>query len=155
MAIVVERAKAEDAEALTAIQIAAFKEDFRLYPDVAVGGPPGHDDVNVTRAKIENEDSYKFLYDGEIVGGAVVTKHLGEDHYFLEILFLDPTRHGVGIGTQVMQQIEKLYPAKTWSLNTPIYAVRNRHFYEKLGYVNVGEERYPEITLINYEKRLG
>lgn len=153
MGLVVERATLDDAAALTEIAIAAFKNDFVLYPGVAFGGPPGHDNVNATRAKIEKEDSYKFLYDGELVGGAVVMK-LGEGDYFLEILFIDPARHGLGIGSQVMRQIEAMYPAKRWSLNTPVYAVRNRHFYEKLGYVNIGEERYPEITLVIYEKRM-
>ena len=34
-------------------------------------------------------------------------------------------------------------------------AVRNQHFYEKLGYVKVKEETFPGITLIGYEKRIG
>ncbi len=37
-------------------------------------------------------------------------------------------------------------------LDTPSYAVRNHHFYEKLGYVKVGEDARDGSSLIAYQK---
>jgi hypothetical protein len=53
-----------------------------------------------------------------------------------------------------MEFIEQTYPAAKWTLDTPLYAVRNQHFYEKLGYVKVAENDYDGFILIAYEKRL-
>jgi len=38
-------------------------------------------------------------------------------------------------------------------LDTPVYATRNQHFYERLGFVRTGETVFPDITLIHYEHR--
>jgi GNAT superfamily N-acetyltransferase len=92
---------------------------------------------------------------GQIIGGMVVFNQ-GHGHFHLDLLFIDPEYHNRGIGTRAMQFIEQTYPAAVqWSLDTPIWAIRNQHFYEKFGYVKVKEEELPGITLIGYEKRLG
>ena len=70
----------------------------------------------------------------------------------LDLIYIDPAYHNLGIGTQAIQFLERTHPAERWTLHTPIWAVRNQHFYEKFGYVKVGEEVYPDITLIAYEK---
>jgi ribosomal protein S18 acetylase RimI-like enzyme len=60
----------------------------------------------------------------------------------------------MGVGTQAMGFIERAFPATIWTLETPTFATRDQHFYEKLGYVRVGERVSPDITSIQYEKRL-
>nr|MCU0480744.1 GNAT family N-acetyltransferase [Anaerolineae bacterium] len=66
---------------------------------------------------------------------------------------IDPPYHGKGIGTLAMQFIETMHPATKWSLDTPIYATRNQHFYEKLGYIKVGETiEAGGLVLFSYEK---
>ena len=63
-----------------------------------------------------------------------------------------PTNNG--FGTQAMGFIERTFPATVWTLDTPTFATRKQHFYEKLAFVRVGETVFPDITLIQYEKRL-
>jgi GNAT superfamily N-acetyltransferase len=149
-----ERAMPADAEALVKIQIIAFHNDARIYPGVEIGGPPGYDAVESILSKIEEDDCYKIVYDGQIVGGIVVYDE-GEGHYHLDLIYLDPAYHGLGLGTQAMQFLEQQYPAAAlWTLDTPAYALRNQHFYEKFGYVKVGEVEEPGgILLFSYEKR--
>jgi len=156
MTVTFARATAADAEALVKLQVLAFHDDARVYPGVQLGGPPGYDSVEATLEKIRVDDFYKILYEGQIVGGLAVFD-LGQGHFHLDVIFIDPAQHSRGIGTQAMHFIERTYPAKKWTLNTPAYATRNHHFYEKFGYVKVGEEILEETTgimLLDYEKRL-
>lgn len=152
MNITIERAAAADAEDLVKVQIAAFHHDAELYPGVEIGGPPGYESVKQMREKIEQDESYKIVYEGECIGGLVVFEK-GQGHYHLDVIFLDPAYHNLGIGTQAIEFIERTYPARRWTLDTPQYAVRNQHFYEKFGYVKVAEHEADDGTrLFAYEK---
>jgi GNAT superfamily N-acetyltransferase len=156
MSLIIERASDADAEALLRAQIAAFEYDDVLYPGVGVGGPPGYNDINHLRQIIREEAYYKIVYDGQIVGGIGMVDE-GAGHMYIDVLYIHPDYHNLGIGTQTMQFVERAYPAAhKWTLNTPAYAIRNQHFYEKFGYVKVGEFFAPEddITLIRYEKHM-
>ena len=151
MRILIEPATPADAERLVAVQIAAFHHDAVIYPGVAIGGPPGYDSVENLLQKIKEGDYYKIMVEGQIIGGIAVFD-LGEGHFHLDLLYIEPAYHNRGIGTQAMHFIEGTYHATKWSLHTPGYAIRNQHFYEKFGYVKVGEEEYPDLTLLAYEK---
>ena len=153
MKVIFRRAAAEDVETLVKLQIAAFHDDARLYPEANLDGPPGYDSVEHTLKKILKHDFYAIVADGEIVGGVVVFDK-GQGHFHLDVIFIDPAQHNRGIGSQTIEFIERTYPAKKWTLNTPDYAIRNHHFYEKFGYVMVGKEVLPDIVLRDYVKNL-
>ena len=153
MRIELEQAIPADAEDLVKVQIAAFHDDARLYPGVEIGGPPGYDSVEATLAMIARGEFYKVSLDGAIIGGLTVIDQ-GAGHFHLGVLAIDPAHHNKGFGTQAMGFIERSFSATLWTLDTPAYATRNQNFYEKLGFVSVGETVFPDITLIQYEKRL-
>jgi GNAT superfamily N-acetyltransferase len=142
-----------DAEDLVTVQIAAFHDDARLYPGVEIGGPPGYDSVEETLATIARGEFYKVSLDGKIIGGITVIDQ-GAGHFHVGVLAVDPAHHNKGIGSQTMEFIERTFPATVWTLDTPTFATRNQHFYERLGFVSVGETVFPDITLIHYEKRM-
>lgn len=151
MKITFEPATPDDAEALVRAQVAAFHDDARLYPGEPEDGPPGYDSVAVMLRKIGQGAVTMIVVDGQIVGDIIVYDE-GEGTYLLDVLAIDPAYHNKGIGTLAMLHIEKVYPAKKWILDTPGYAVRNQHFYEKFGYVRVGEQQMEGFTLLAYEK---
>ncbi|MBI1279776.1 MAG: GNAT family N-acetyltransferase [Anaerolineaceae bacterium] len=154
MNITFERATPNDVETLVKLQIRAFHEDARLYPGVKLGGPPGYASASAMLEKMTQEDYYKIMVDGQIAGGMGII-NLGRGHYHLDVIYIDPAYHNQGIGTQAIHFIERTYAAaKRWTLNTPGYAIRNQHFYEKFGYIKVGEEPFEYFTLIDYEKRI-
>ena len=153
MDITIEQATADDAETLVQLQIAAFHHDALIYPGVEIGGPPGYDSVESVLQKIHEDDCYKITVDGQRVGGIVVFSK-GEGHFHLDLIYIDPAYHNRGIGTRAMQFLEQHYAATKWTLDTPDWAVRNHHFYEKFGYVKVGEDVQDDITLIAYEKQI-
>lgn len=154
MSITFERATAGDAEALVEAQIAAFHHDAVLYPGVEIGGPPGYDSVERTRQRIEEGLFYAMVDSGQIVGGMVAFE-MGQGHVHLGQIFIVPAYQDRGIGTRAIQFLEQSHPATLWTLDTPSWAIRNQHFYEKLGYIKVAEETLPEIILFGYEKRIG
>ncbi len=148
-----EIATAADAEIMVKVQIAAFHNDSKLYPGLPLDGPPGYDSVEAFLQKIGECHYYKILVDGQIVGGMTVYDE-GDGHMHLDLIYIDPEHHNHGIGTEAIHFIEKAHPASKWTLHTPLYAIRNQHFYEKFGYVKMGEETYPDIVLISYEKQI-
>ena len=154
MNITFEHPTIADAEALVKLQILAFHDDARLYPGVMIGGPPGYDSVEAMINELGKHYCYKIICDGQIIGGMTVFDE-GQGHFHLDKIYLHPDYHNRGIGAQAMHFIEERYPSTKWTLDTPLYAVRNHHFYEKLGYVRVGEIEADSITLVSYEKHLG
>src|SRR5258706_6785263 len=153
MDVTFERPTIADAQALVDLQVRAFHDDARIYPGVEIGGPPGYDSVEQMLDDLATYPCYKIVCDGRIVGGIVVFDR-GQGHYHLDRIYIDPDYHNRGIGTLAMRFIEETYPAVKWSLDTPTYAVRNQHFYEKLGYVKVKEFAADGITLFAYEKQI-
>jgi ribosomal protein S18 acetylase RimI-like enzyme len=152
MDIVFEKMSAADAQTLLDIQIRAFHQDTIDY-GVEEGGPPDYDSLEHMLKDIEKYYSYKILADGKIVGGIVVWNY-GEGHYHLDKIYIDPAYHNQGIGTKAMNFLEASYPATKWTLDTPAYALRNQHFYEKFGYLKVGEhEEADGFILFAYEKK--
>ena len=152
MIVTLQRSATADAETLLALQIAAFHDDARLYPGVELGGPPGYDSLDVLLDRIEGNDYYTILADGQIVGG-IMAFPKGEGHRHLDVIYIAPDFHGRGIGSQAMRFIEQAYPAALWTLDTPVYAIRNHHFYEKLGYVRMARFEDDGFALYAYEKR--
>ena len=57
---------------------------------------------------------------------------------------------------KIFKFLEAKFPTvRKWTLNTPAWAHRNRHFYEKLGYVKVHEETLEDGgILVFYEKTI-
>ncbi len=140
-----------DAKELRDIAVRAFKDDYDLYGSM----PPGIDAIEWHKSNIKNGMYYKIIYDSNIVGG-IKLFYIGDGQYRLGTIYLGPEYQNKKIGTEVIKLIEKQYPqAKKWSLDTSYKNYRNHHFYEKLGYVKVGEEQSEqgqEFCLLIYEK---
>jgi GNAT superfamily N-acetyltransferase len=148
-----EQATAADAEELVQLQIAAFHHDSVLYPEIAPGGPPGYDSVEHMRTQIARHPCYRIVY-GEQTIGLMVIFDQGEGHLHLDVIAIDPRYHNWGFGTLAMKFLEQAHLATCYTLDTPTWALRNQHFYEKLGYVKIGEVAYPDISLFSYKKQV-
>ncbi len=151
-----EIATPSDAAALTRVQTLTFDHDSRQHGRGEFGGPPGYNDEAWQIKVMQHWHYYKIVVDGAIVGGLIVSA-MGGDHYELIRIYIDPAYQNQGIGAQAIAFIEKEYPqAKRWTLDTPLWALRNHHFYEKHGYVKIGEMPIDDgaFTLVLYEKRI-
>jgi GNAT superfamily N-acetyltransferase len=151
--ITFEPATTDDAPALVDAQVRAFHSDAVTYPGVGEDGPPGYDSEVETLRKIAKHTVYKIVADDVIVGDIVLYES-EPGHNHLDILAIVPEHHNHGIGSRALAFIEERHPADVWSLDTPGYATRNQYFYEKHGYIKVGEQTFDGgFTLFNYEKR--
>lgn len=141
--ITLERAVPEDAEVLAAVQTRTFDDDSRRHGRGERGGPPGYDSAAWQTRMMREAAYYKILDGAQIIGGAIIFDK-GGGHIYLGRIYLDPAYQDRGIGAQAIRLIEAAYPlARRWTLETPLWAARNQHFYERQGYVRVGE-RWPE-----------
>jgi GNAT superfamily N-acetyltransferase len=154
MLVRLRRAVPADGPTLLACQIAAFQHDSVLYPEIPVGGPPDYTSLAVLLQRMNDGICYVIEADEQSVGGILIYDE-GAGHAHLELIYLDPAQHSRGIGSQALKQLEALHPTMTlWTLHTPAWALRNHHFYEKLGYNKVGEDFIDDTPLFAYEKRL-
>ena len=77
----------------------------------------------------ENE-TYRIIKDGQIVGGAILKIDKKSHHNHLELFFVSPEAHSKGIGFAAWQTIEAMHPEiRVWETITPYFEKRNIHFY--------------------------
>ena len=134
-----EKATRDDAKVLTEVSTRTFDDDSRQHGRGPRGGPPGYDSVEWQIKIMKVGKYYKILADETIIGGLIVFP-MGKAHYELGRIYIAPEFQNQGIGAQAIRFIEQSYPTvKKWSLGTPCWALRNQHFYEKMGYIKVGE----------------
>ena len=75
-------------------------------------------------------EAYAVYADGIKAGGAAIKVDDMTGHNSLELFYVYPEYHGRGVGYQIWQGIERLYPiTKVWRLVTPYFEKRNIHFY--------------------------
>lgn len=131
----------------------AFDNDLHCAAP-ASAGPDGYDSIAWhRRATIWGGRVYKIVKGGAIVGGIVVQPDPRHNprSWYLSRIWLVPEWQNQGLGGKALAFIESTAPAaRVWHLETPAYSLRNRHFYEKHGYRQVGTRR--GMTL--YDKRM-
>ncbi len=129
-----------DAKRLAHVSQQAFDNDVH-YGAPTVGGPPGYRSPNWHLRMILTADFYKIVAgNGRIVGGIIVYQ-TGYRQMELGRIFLHPAFQNQGIGEQAIHFLEQTYPdTDVWTLDTPAWNRRNRHFYEKMGYRLTGQE---------------
>ncbi len=65
---------------------------------------------------------------------------MGHNHFEVGRIWIDPDYQNRGIGQAAMRAMFRLHPeVRLWTLGTPSWAVRNQHFYEELGFIQVRE----------------
>lgn len=145
-----ERAAPQDAAALTAVQVRTFNDDTRRFAGQAAGGPPGYDSVRWQVKMMNYGDYYKILHGENIIGGIIVYR-MGAVHYEVGRIWIDPEYQNRGIGSLALRFIEDSFPAvQRWTLDSPAWAVRSQHFYQKAGYRKTGERHSPDDGSLQY-----
>ena len=135
-------AQPDDAGQLTVVQALTFFDDRKRMPKEILAerpapcGPPGCRSVAWNRKVIDHPASavYKALDGDRIVGGLILFDQ-GSGTWNLGRIYVDPDRQNEGIGQSIIRQMFALHPkVKCWHLGTPEWAVRNHHFYKRMGF---------------------
>ena len=141
-----EKAKPKDASTLARISERAFRSDIHCGAP-GLGGPPGYKSEQWQRRMMQMGQYYKILANDQIVGGIIVFRKETR-HYELGRIFVDPDFQNQGIGTQAFEFLWQEFPlAKKWTLGTPAWNCRTRHFYKKVGFVEVEQDGRGGILL--------
>ena len=148
--IQIARARPGDAARLADVSERAFHSDVDCGAP-GIGGPPGYKSAEWQRRMMRLAKYYKILVDGQIVGGFIVFPKEPRC-YELGRIFVDPDYQNQGIGAQAFEFLWKEYPlAKRWTLGTPSWNCRTRHFYKKVGFVEIGTDGHDGIL---FERRI-
>ena len=133
------QARVADAEMLAQVSKRAFDHDIH-YGAPGPGGPPGYDSRAWQTRIMRIADYYKIVCTADIIGGIIVFRKAPRE-YELGRIFVEPALQNQGIGTQAFEFLWQTYPlAKKWTLGTPVWNKRTRHFYAKVGFVELGED---------------
>ena len=73
---------------------------------------------------------YNIIYSEQKVGGVVLNINNETQNNSIELFYLYPKYHNLGIGQDIWKTIEEKYPkTKVWKLVTPYFEKRNINFY--------------------------
>ncbi len=145
----IEKATTQDAKTLALISQQAFDDDIR-YGAPGPGGPPGYESAQWQAKMMRIGKYYKILRDERIVGGAIIFQQK-PGQYELGRMFVEPTSQNQGIGAHLFEWLWTTFPdARRWTLETPVWNQRTRHFYRKVGFAEIGED----AEQVRFEKRL-
>jgi RimJ/RimL family protein N-acetyltransferase len=150
--LVIRKARPQDAPALADVSKRAFHSDVHCgAPPGPPGGPPGYDSTQWQRRMMRLGQYYAIVVGGQIVGGIIVFRKALRE-YELGRIFVDPDFQNQGIGTQAVKFLWQEFPlAKRWTLDTPIWNRRTRHFYGKMGFEEIGEDGHGGVL---FEKQI-
>jgi GNAT superfamily N-acetyltransferase len=138
--LILERAIKSDASKLAEIQKVSFDDESKHFNNNEICGPLGYDSVSWQEEMMHNCEYFKVLYNGEIIGGAMIFIESNQVHN-LGRIFIDPNYQNQGLGKKVMKKIEGSFPDSTkWWLDTPKWSIKNHYFYTKCGFIKVREE---------------
>ena len=144
------KARSSDADTLAQVSERAFHSDIHCGAP-GLGGPPGYNSAMWQRKMMRLGDYYKIVVESQIVGGIIVFPKRPRA-YELERIFVDPDFQDQGIGTRAIGFLWQEYPlAKRWTLGTPGWNRRTRHFYKKVGFAEIGEDASGGIL---FERRI-
>ncbi|MDF2963616.1 MAG: hypothetical protein K0S39_5351 [Paenibacillus sp.] len=149
----IRRTKPNEAVQLHRIQKEAFQEDLNTYQDFETN--PACESIDRLLYKINTYDYYTLFFHSEVIGGAAVRKSADRE-YRISPMYLSPDYQNKGLGSQILRSLLALYPdARLWTLDTPKQSIRNGHFYEKLGFIPIGEKYINEqLTLTRYQREM-
>jgi GNAT superfamily N-acetyltransferase len=148
--LVFKKARSQDAPALAEASKCAFHSDIDCGAP-GLGGPPGYDSPQWQRKMMRIGDYYKIVVGKKVVGGIIVFRKAARE-YELGRIFVDPDFQNQGIGAQAFEFLWQAYPlAKRWTLGTPAWNRRTRHFYKKVGFEEIGEDAREGIL---FERRI-
>ena len=147
MSIIFSKASTSDALTLSVISRRAFDRDI-LVGASSAGGPPGYKSLPFHTKMARSNHLFKLVENGLIIGGAIL--FLDKEKLNIGRIFISPENHRKGYGVFMMQEIEALYPmVKEFTLNTPIWNIRTKSFYKKLGYNEIRHDN----EFIYYSKK--
>ena len=126
----ISRAKIEDAQEILELQKLAYQREAELYNDHTI--PPLTQTFEEMRAQFKDHVVLKTVFEGEIIGTVRAYEEGGICH--IGRLAVHLKMQNRGIGTMLIQEIEKHFDCRHFELFAGSNSHNNIHLYKKLGY---------------------
>ena len=153
MGIVLEKVTREDIELVWKMQIEAFSELLEKYRDYETS--PATEDFDKVLARFEQPwTTYYFIMaDGNKAGVVRVIDKADGSRKRISPIWIMKEYRNMGLAQQTFLEIERIYGADSWCLDTILQEKGNCHLYEKCGFKRVGQEHVvnDRMTLVDYE----
>ena len=151
MDIEIVLADISDADDILTLQKLAYQSEAELYQDWSI--TPLTQSIEDIKTEFSTKTFFKACLDGKVVGSVRVSVNRGTG--FVGRLIVHPEHQKKGIGTKLMEEIEKKFPStERFELFTGSRSEGNIRLYEKLGYRIFRKERSSaQVELVFMEKR--
>ncbi len=148
------KATLSDAENIQKLQKEAFTALLEKYQDHEIN--PANESLERITQKITQPDSYYYyiMVKENIVGCIRIVDTKDEAPKRISPLFILPKYQGKGYAQAAILQAEEIHGTNNWTLETILQEKGNCYLYEKMGYVQTGQETIinKNMTLITYQK---
>jgi len=147
----IKPADISDARAILELQKVAYITEAELYDDYSI--EPLTQTMEGMTEDFSRQRVLKAIEDGKIVGS--VRAEIEGNKCVVRRLIVHPNFRNCGIGTALMNELEKMCPdAEIFELFTGWKSANNIHLYEKLGYICTGiKEINQNLKFVYMEKK--
>lgn len=132
------KASADDAGEILCLQKSAYISEAELYENYNI--EPLKQTIEEIKKQFESYIFLKAVADGNIIG--TVRAFEKDGTCYIGKLAVSPKMQNNGIGTLMMQEIEKCFKTKRFELFTGIKSEKNLRLYKKLGYSVYKKEQF-------------
>ncbi|MBI5679771.1 MAG: GNAT family N-acetyltransferase [Methanobacterium sp.] len=147
----IKRAKLSDLDEILTLQKIAYKSEADIYNNYSI--PPLTQTLDEIKDEFKTSIFLKVVENGKIIGSvrAVLIK---DTTCYIGRLIIDPDFQNQGIGTRLMDKIEKIFhECERYELITGHMSEKNIKLYEKLGYrIFKTEKLTKNLNLVYLEK---
>lgn len=132
------------------LQYLAYQSEAVLLGNFNI--PPLGQTLQELEEEYENGVILKAVYEGGAIVGSV-RGYAQSGTLYIGKLIVHPAFQGQGIGTQLLNEIEQLFPQLRYELFTSSRSSKNMRLYERLGFSRFKESRISkDLTFIYLEK---
>lgn len=154
MSVSLRQAAIEDIELIWKMQVEAFTGLLDKYQDYDMS--PATESLEKIKSKYEQPwTTYYFIMDDDLAVGAVrVVNKPDGSRKRISPIWIMPKFRNKGYAQQAFVQIEKIYGADNWCLDTILQEEGNIHLYEKIGYRQTGKVEHinERMDIVFFEK---
>jgi ribosomal protein S18 acetylase RimI-like enzyme len=146
----IESADVRDAKEILDLQKLAYRSEAAIYDDYAI--PPLIQAPEEMEADFDDNLFLRASHRGKIIGS--VRGRLSRGTCFIGRLIVHPAHQGRGLGTSLMNEIEKRFPeAERFELFTGHRSEGNLRLYARLGYRVFKREKISETLEFVYMEK--